>query len=75
MRTHERLAIGTLVGLTLLLSPLAVPAHADVLGAKIISVQGLVEIQGGSPGQWISAGAPATLPPGSVQMNGTRMRP
>ncbi|MFZ5876017.1 MAG: FecR family protein [Nitrospirota bacterium] len=72
MKTHERLAIGALVGLTLLLSPLAVPAHADVLGAKIISVQGLVEIQGGSPGQWISAGAPATLPPGSALRTGPK---
>jgi hypothetical protein len=72
MKTHERLIIGTLVAFTLLLSSLGVSAHAEAFGAKIISVQGLVEVQGGSPGQWISAGAPATLPPGAALRTGPK---
>lgn len=72
MKTHERLVIGTLVGFALLLSSLVVSVHAETLGAKIISVQGIVEMQGGSPGRWVSAGAPAMLPPGSVLRTGPK---
>jgi hypothetical protein len=42
------------------------------LGAKIINVQGMVEMQGGSPGRWVSAGAPAMLPPGSALRTGPK---
>ncbi|HET8759597.1 MAG TPA: FecR family protein [Nitrospiria bacterium] len=70
MKTHERLVINTLMGFALLLSSPAVSVHAETLGAKVISVHGMVEMQGGSPGQWVSAGAPAMLPPGSALRTG-----
>jgi hypothetical protein len=72
MRTYKRLVFGTLLGLTLVFTSVVISAHAEPLGARIISVHGLVEVQGGSPGLWVSAGAPAMLPPGAALRTGPK---
>jgi hypothetical protein len=72
MKTHRRLVFATLVGVALLtLTPIA-SSRAEVPGAKLISTQGVVEVQDASIGRWVAAGNPAVVPPGAALRTGPK---
>lgn len=72
MRTHQPFVFCALVGGTLLILFPVVSSHAESFGARLISTQGIVEIEGPSIGRWVAAGKPAMLPPGSSLRTGPK---
>ncbi len=69
MRTHRQLNLSVWWGFMVVLS-LAAAVHAAPIGARVVSVQGIVEIMSAPGGQWSTVASPVTLPPGSAIRTG-----
>lgn len=69
MRTHRQLNLSVWWGVMVFLS-LAVAVHAAPIGARVVSVQGIVEILSAPSGQWSTVASGVTLPPGSAIRTG-----
>lgn len=69
MRTHRQLNLSVWWGFMVVLS-LAAAVHAAPIGARVVSVQGIVEILSAPSGQWSTVASGVTLPPGSAIRTG-----
>lgn len=72
-RIPTRGAIGFLLGLAVLVAAV-MSAQAAPPGARLVSVEGTVEILNAPSGQWVAAASPTIVPPGAAVRTGPKSR-